>query len=447
MCGKLLKAVRRRPWRTAGLLSLLLASAAAGLYAYAHHQWQTAQAALAAGQIAEARRRLKVCLFVWPRSVPVQLLAARAARLNGDFPEAEARLHRCLKLQSNDTADIELEFLLLRVQNGEVDAVEAMLWQCVEQHHPETTLILETLAQAYLHDLRYGPALVCLNRCIQEAPKQARLHYWRGWIYERLSYRTEALEEYRQAVELDAEFVPARLRLAEFYLQLSNVAEALPHLELLQRQFPDRPDIKVRLGHCRYLQGQGGEARRLLESIVEQLPNDLSLLTLLGRLDNQEGRVCEAEQWLRRALEVDPTDPESLFLLAHSLQAQGRPEEADAVLEQYHQNVARSKRVNQWLREAAQHPLTDPNALFEIGYLFLQSKQEHLGLYWLHQALEYDPSHQPTLQALADYYEKIGQAAKAAAYRRKLKRLPSTGTSGQERTGKFLWLAATGREA
>jgi type IV pilus assembly protein PilF len=447
MCGKLLKAVRRRPWRTAGLLSLLLASAAAGLYAYAHHQWQTAQAALAAGQIAEARRRLKVCLFVWPRSVPVQLLAARAARLNGDFPEAEARLHRCLKLQSNDTADIELEFLLLRVQGGEIDAVERDLWQCVEQHHPQAPLILETMTHAYLHDLRCGPALVCLERWMQEAPEQAQPYYWHGWIFERLGDRTQALEDYRQAVARNDAFVPARLQLVELYLRMSNAEEALPHLERLAQQCPDHAEIQARLGHCRFLQGQIDEARRLLEAAVEKLPNDIPLLIQLGRLENQQGHPREAEQWLRRALELDPTDPEAQHLLANSLQAQGRSEEADAVQEQRRQNVARSKRVNQWLREAAQHPLTDPNALFEIGHLFLQSKQEHLGLYWLHQALEYDPSHQPTLQALADYYEKIGQAAKAAAYRRKLKRLPSTGTSGQERTGKFLWLAATGREA
>lgn len=421
MPGKLLTMVRRRPWRTATLLSLLLLSAAAALYAYALHQWQAAEAALEAGQITEARRCLKLCLLVWPRSVPVQLLAARAARMNGDFLEAEDRLNHCLKIQRGKTADIELEFLLLRVQNGEVDAVEPTLWQCVEQHHPKSLVILETLAQAYLHNLRYGPALVCLERCIQEAPDRARPYYWRGWIYERLSHRSEGLEDYRRAVELDGDFVPARLHLAEICLQMSNVEEALPHLERLRQQVPDRVDVLARLGHCRFLQGRTEEARRLLESAVEKLPDDLSLLVQLGRLENQQGDPNKAEQWLRRALEIDPTDPEAQHQLAGSLQLQNRSEEAEAVLEQRRQTVARLKRVNDLLGEAAQHPLTDPNAFFEIGHLFLEGNQERLGLYWLNQALERDPSHQGALQALADHYEKKGQQAKAASYRRKLK--------------------------
>lgn len=421
MRGKLLEAVRRHRWRTAGLLSLLLVSAAIGLYAYALHQWQAAQVALKEGQVTEARSRLKICLLVWPRSVPVQLLAARAARMNGQFGEAEARLNHCLKLQRDRTADIELEFLLLRVQNGEVDAVEPTLWQCIEQHHPETPVILETLAQAFLHNLRYGPALACLERWIQEAPEQARPLYWRGWIYERLASRESALKDYRRAVELDGAFVPARLHLAELCLNMSNAEEALPHLELLLRQFPDRADVKARLGHCRYLQGQGEEARRLLESAVEQLPNDLPLLILLGRLDNQEGQFRAAEHWLRRAREIDPTDSECQFLLAQNLRRQNRSEEAEAVQDQYRQSLARVTRVNRLLREAAQHSLTDPDALFEIGLLFLDGKQEHLGLYWLHQALERDPSHQASHQTLADYYEKQGDAERAQSHRRRLR--------------------------
>lgn len=422
MRGTLLEAVRRRPWRTAGcLVSLLLVSTAAGTYGYALHQWKAAQIALKEGQLSEARSHLKVCLLVWPRSVPVQLLTARAERMSGEFREAEDRLNHCLKLQRGKTADIELEFLLLRVQCGEVDAVEPMLWQCVEQQHPETPVILETMAQAYLHDLRYGPALVCLERCMKEAPERARPFYWRGWIYERLGIFVEASKEYRRAVELDGKFAPARLRLAEVCLRMSNPAEALPHLEYLTQQFPERPDIQARLGHCRFLQGRTEEARRLLESAVEELPDDLLLLIQLGRLENEQGQPSKAERWLRRVLEIDPTDAEAQHLLANSLQAQNRSEEAEAVQEQLRQNSARLNRVNHLLREATQHPLTDPDALYEIGLLFLDGKQERIGVYWLHQALEIDPFHQPALRTLADHYDKKGQGSTAAAYRRKLK--------------------------
>src|SRR5579875_1188325 len=133
MYGKLCKMVRRRLWRTAGLLLLLLLGTAAGGYGYALRQWQAAQIALEEGHLPEASSHLQFCLLVWPRSVAVHLLAARVARMRGEFAQAEAHLHRCLKLSTQGTANIELEFLLLRVQGGEVDEVAPLLWQCVEE--------------------------------------------------------------------------------------------------------------------------------------------------------------------------------------------------------------------------------------------------------------------------------------------------------------------------
>ena len=61
---------------------------------------------------AEAQDRLKFCLRVWPRSPDVHLLAARAARLTGNMPDAEAHLNRCIELQDGATEGVQLEFLL-----------------------------------------------------------------------------------------------------------------------------------------------------------------------------------------------------------------------------------------------------------------------------------------------------------------------------------------------
>src|SRR5262245_33727874 len=245
--------VWRRSRTTALVVALLLlAATGAGLYAYALRQWHAAEAAVKEGRIAEARSCLPLCLFLWPRSVPVHLLAARVARLGGDLPGAEAHLNQCLKLQNGATEAVQLEFLLLRVQAGEEDQVADALMGFVANKHPESPLILETLSGAYVHDLRYGPALACLERWIQEAPGSPRPYFWRGWIMERLNHPSGAKAEYQRALEADPEFVPARLRLAELFLKDSNTPEALPHLERLGRQHPDRPDVMARLGQCRF---------------------------------------------------------------------------------------------------------------------------------------------------------------------------------------------------
>jgi tetratricopeptide (TPR) repeat protein len=404
------------------LALVILAVIGAGAYGYACYQWQAAQSAVKEGQWEQAQSKLNFCLLVWPRSIPVHLLAARTARMQGAFKEAEAHLNRCLKLNHGASEAIQLEFLLLRVQGGDADRVFPELLVYVDNNSPESALILNTLAWAFMQNLRYGPAFVCLSRWHEVAPDSPEPFRWRGWVLERMSDREGAIKEYKQALEVDPDHVPSRLRLAEMYLERSDPLAALPHLEQLQKRFPDRPDIQARLGQCRYLLGDTEEARRLLEAAVEQLPKDSVVLIYLGKIHMQATppRAVEAETWLRRALELDPTDTEAERLLALCLRSQGRAKEAQAMQEQCERDEIVLKRVNHTLRQEADKPVTDPAALTEVGVLFLRANNESLGSYWLNRALERDPEYQPALQALVGYYERNGQPTKADMYRRKL---------------------------
>jgi tetratricopeptide (TPR) repeat protein len=414
------KAARGRPKTTGLVLAVLaLAGTGAGFYAYALRQWHAAQMAVKESRLEDAKSKLEFCLLVWPRSVQVHILAARAARLRGDFREAEANLNRCLKLEHGATEPVQVELLLMRVQRGEEDDVALELLQRVDDGSPEAPLILETLSRAYIFYLRYGQAFMCLSRWMEVEPDSAEPLRWRGWVLERLNDRDGAMADYKRALEFDPDLVPVRLRLAEMCLEKSNPIEALQHLDLLRKQFPDRADVLARLGECRFLQGEYEEARRLLEEAVEQLPNDAGVLIHLTKLDMQEGHPAKAEQWIRRALKADPTDTEAEFTLVAALQAQGRWDEANATLEQHRKDTALLKRVAKVLQEEAQHPSTDPDALSELGAVFL-STNERAGLYWLHRAQQIDPGHQPTHKILAEHYENKGQPEKAAAHRAQL---------------------------
>src|SRR5437016_8161754 len=98
MLRHLRNVARAHPKATALFLLLVLVAPTGsfgGWYAFALHQWHAAQEALQEDRLPEARSRLEYCLTVWPSSVPVHLLTARAARLSGDFKVAESHLNRC----------------------------------------------------------------------------------------------------------------------------------------------------------------------------------------------------------------------------------------------------------------------------------------------------------------------------------------------------------------
>jgi tetratricopeptide (TPR) repeat protein len=416
-----LRWARRRPW-TALLLAvlLLLIGAAAGGYWYICRQWHQAQTLLVSDPAA-ARERLAVCLWFWPRDLDVHLLAARAARLSGDVRDAELHLNRCLKLHGSATERVQLEFLLLRVQTGDIDDVFHTLNDAVERGHPETPVILETVGFACMQRFRYKTALACFSRWIELYPETAKAYQWRGWVLERLSHYKLANEDYRKALELDPDLIPVRLRVAEIFLEDKQAPEALPHLERLYRQAPERADVRARLGMCRFLQGQTDEARRLLESAVPKLPNDPALLVYLAKLDIQDGRGPEAEARLRKVLKADPSDAEARYNLGAALRLQRRTDEAAEAMKDYEIYKERLDRLNTLLKEVIDTPSARVADYVEVGELLIGIGRERVGVYWLEQALERDPGHVAAHEAMAKYYEKRGDEEKAAVHRRFLR--------------------------
>jgi tetratricopeptide (TPR) repeat protein len=399
------RAARQRPRAALALGAAAVFCAALAGFGYAWHQRGAARDDLAAGRPAEARQRLDLWLTVWSQDEEGHLMAARAARLCGDRDAAEAHLNRSLKLHGGATEAVQLEFLLLRVQRGELDEVAPALIECVEKGHPESPAILETLGRAYMHALRYKAAHACLTRWLELSPDTARAYQWRGWVLERMNKPSAAAEDYSRALELDPDLAPVRLRLAEMLLEDNRAPDALPHLERLFRQSPDDPEVQGRLGMCRYEQGRMDEAADLLRKAVRRRPDDQGVLIYLAKIDMDGGRGEAAEGRLRKVLRADPSDTEARFRLVAALRLQGRTEDAAAAQKEYDRYKAWVDRANKLLREVPDSPTAGAADYAEIGELLLRVGRDRLGVYWLNQALERDPAYEPARRALADYYE------------------------------------------
>ncbi len=412
------RAARRTP--LAALLAAVLLTGVSG-WGWTRYQWQAARAALAADRFQEARERLTQPLWLWRWSPDVHVLAARAERLSGNLPAAEAHLKQALRLAGGATEGVQLEFLLLRVQTGEIDQVAPLLIEAADNGHPEAPLILSTLSVGYMHNLRYMRAYACLSRWLELEPNSAKAYQYRGWILERMNRRKEAMEDYQKALEIDPELFAVRLAVAEMLFEDRRPHEALPHLERLYRQAPDHALVLARLGMCRYLQGDAAEARRFMEAALPQLPNDPPLHITLSRLDLQEGRAAEAERRLRAVVRNDPSDTEAYYTLFTAVQAQNRPEEAAAILKECEHAKVLLDRTNKLLREVVDSQSARTDDYAELGELLLRINQPQRGLYWLYEALERDPAHQQAHRVLAAYYEQKGDSAKAASHRRWLR--------------------------
>src|SRR5262249_58703663 len=97
----------------------------------------------------------------------------------------------------------QLEFLLMRTQTGEVEEVTPSLIALVDSNHPDSLLILETMARTYMHGLRYGPAYQCLNRWIAISPDDGRPYQRRGWGISPMNHPAWPAADYQRSLALN----------------------------------------------------------------------------------------------------------------------------------------------------------------------------------------------------------------------------------------------------
>ncbi len=391
-----------------------------GVDGWAAWEEHRARTAVAREHFDEAQVHADRALRIRPKRVATNLLAARIARLRGEPSEAEQYLNRC-GLDNATSEQVQLEWLLLRCQRGEVDELAPGLFALVNQGHSESATILECIAGVYMRQARYLEAVPYLDRWVECDPHSARALDWRGWVSNQLDHRGQAISDYEQALELQPGRSAVRLRLAQILVDSSRQTEALPHLERLREEQPDNPEVLVALARCRIVQSKADEARTLLDSVLATHPDDFDALLQRGKLALQDRSFVEAEHWLRKALRQMPQNADARYSLFLSLQGQpGRQTDAEEELARCRQDRQLRDRLTRLLRtELSAHP-NDPNLAEEAGELLLKLGEAQRGLFWLHRSLALDPRHGAAHRALIAYYERTNNPAKAAEHRQRL---------------------------
>jgi predicted Zn-dependent protease len=409
---------RRFAWIAVGLLAL----ASPLLWASYHHY-----AGLAAFQryhSAEARTHLEACLRVWPwsHSVRLHLLAARAARREGDFEAAKQHLHECqdnLGDNSPQSGSV-LEWAMLRAAEGDLDTVEEPLKEGLRNGPEQAPLILEALAEGYLRLSRVLDALRSVDAWLSLQPDNVQALYLRAKIHRQVGAAQKAAEDCRRVIELDPQRDRARWWLALALLEIGRYQEAVGHLEFLRKRSPEDADIRVRMAQGLSLLGQNVEARALLDGVLAEHPDHGMALFEHGQIAMRGGQLAEAETWLRRAALALPYDYKAQWALGDCLRRAGKTEEAEVQIAHANQLKDRRQRQGEIMTHLMSQRPNDPALQCELGTLLLQLGDPKQGESWLLHALYLDENYVPAYEALADYYQQRGDLDKADECRQRI---------------------------
>lgn len=413
----------RRRWPVGMLLLLALVLVVyAALQLWIWHHWRHAQECLAQGRGRQARQHLSWCLKLWPNRVSVHLLAARAARQDGDSAEAERQLGAAERLEPGGSEDLIRAWTLNRAALGDLTVAEAHLRPAIRSSEWGPA-VCAALAEGYLRNYRGPEALAVLDVWLEQQPDNLHALLLRGDVWRKAEALSQAIPCYQRILELDPEHDQARRWLALCLLDNGQPAAALPYWHSLQQRYPDDSEVLIALARCRLGLGEREAASRLLEQVLTFHPQEAAALYALGTIQLQTGELAEAETLLRRALQAAPRDYKINTLLAQVYRQQRRIAEAEKQEEEARRLEARWKQFRQTVRTLAEHP-HEPELLCQMGEVLLDLGYDDLGHRWLLSALQEDAACRRGHELLARWYEEHKDASRAAYHRKQANILP-----------------------
>ena len=186
-------------------------------------------------------------------------------------------------------------------------ALACCAWRQTATWHDSVTLWHKALASTVGNDFAHNNLGVALND---------------------LGKEDAAIEQFRQAVEINPKYADAQNNLGIHLHNKGKFEEAILHYEQALAANPDFPDAHNNLSATLYALGRKEEAIAHLRKALEACPDHALANANLGTMLLEQGKTDEAIEHFRDALAVRPQWDAAHLGLAHALKRQGNIAEA-----------------------------------------------------------------------------------------------------------------------
>lgn len=355
-----------------------------------------------------------------PHAARTAFELGRALRRRGDLIPADTRFTRALE-RGWDRAEVATQRLLAEAQCGDIKDVEPAIESLVAAGAGDEIAeeCYEAIVQGYLNCMRPEKAAECLDYWSRWQPRNPLVAYWRGRMHEQAEEWATALAHYRSSLELAPWRYATLIAVARMERETAAVEAASVRYADCRSRRPDDPVAALGLADCRLRLGdREGGARLLRETLTLELSPDeqAAALANLAELALEDGRDAAAAVLAAQAAGIDPRNPRCRLVhaavLARLGQTAAAEEERKVGRELGHRQVA--------LAEAARRARVNPESAdirAEVGSLLLGMGLGREAARWFDTALQIDPRHRASHEALADYWESVGDGERAAPHR------------------------------
>ena len=247
------------------------------------------------------------------------------------YDEALAAMKKALSLSPSHTVAVSLNLFAGRAleAQGRLDAAEEHFLRAVELD-PRNPMPLVDLADLRMAQQRFEEADGHMRRVRELSRDPASLHAMAEALRQRGRW-DKALESYRAALEMNADFAPAHAGLGLALFQSDRHAEAIQAMAHALRLQPDLPvasALHILMGRAHQSLGRPEAALQSYGRSVEIDPRNAEALDRLAMAHFGQKRYQAALGFYRRLAEIAPSGAQTHANLAATLYHLGRPAEA-----------------------------------------------------------------------------------------------------------------------
>jgi tetratricopeptide (TPR) repeat protein len=184
----------------------------------------------------------------------------------------------------------------------------------------------------------FNLAAILLSDYLKDHPNDADMHFQLGFAYSSLNRASDALVEYRRAIELNPALVPAQLNLGLTLLDLNDYAGAAKAFERSADLVPDQARPHFLAGEALARGNDVAAAIAQYELAASLDAKDFDIFFRWGVALLRVNKPADAEQRLRQAVGLRPESGPAHLALANSLLDQKKSDAAIAELTKYVQD-------------------------------------------------------------------------------------------------------------
>ncbi len=223
--------------------------------------------------------------------------------------------------------DARYQLGLAYLKGGKLDKAEKEL-QKVRLQDPGNGEVILDMASIYLSTQKIDEAEKELRLFLEKHPKNSRSQEYLGRVTAVRGDLPGAEQLFKEAAELDAGNVEARLALAQLYLQLGWTDQARAELASVVKAFPDRKAAFFMLAALEGREGRKAQALEAYRQVTRIDGEDIAALYLTGMLSLDMGDAAEAQRIAEHLRKRYPKHPSGSRLLGMIRYAAGDFENA-----------------------------------------------------------------------------------------------------------------------